>query len=373
MFFWGVTMMCTGFVTNFAGLLSMRLVLGLFEAGLFPGVTALLSFIYPRRYIQLRIGVFFSAATIAGAFGGLLAYGLARVQAGGYAGWSWIFIVEGILTIAVAFLGYFMLISNIDGAHFLSEDEKDYMRDRVMYDGTDIPMNDDYQRRFVVAGLTDWKTWASLVSYIGSLAPLYSIALTLPTILRTFGYDAVRSQLMTVPVYVVAAVCVLIFAYLSDRFQNRTFFLCLGTAISAIGWGFGHATFNPSVRYGACFVSAAGSYAGFPSVVALVSQNVGGKTKKATAIAIQVGVGGLAGMISSGIFPAADAPHFDNAYKINIALNCVAFAAALANFSCLYLANKRKQAKIDSGEAARLTRQECADLGDCSPYFKYRY
>lgn len=63
---WGLAMTFTGLVNDFAGLLAMRMVLGLFEAGLFPGVTALLSFLYPREFIQVRIGIFFSAATIAG-------------------------------------------------------------------------------------------------------------------------------------------------------------------------------------------------------------------------------------------------------------------------------------------------------------------
>lgn len=218
------------------------------------------------------------------------------------------------------------------------------------------------------------QTWLSLISYIGTLCPLYSVALTLPTILKTsLGYDAIKSQLMTVPIYCTAAVLTLIFAYLSDKFQNRTFFLCLGTAISAIGWGVGLGTSSANVRYGACFIAAAGSYAGFPSVVAVLSQNLGGKTKRATALAIQIGIGGMAGIISSNIFLPKDAPHFDTAYKINAALNCVAFAGSILNFSMLYLANKRKQAKIDSGEAARIPRGQLAEMGDASPFFRYKY
>lgn len=150
----------TGFVTNAAGLIAMRLVLGGFEAGLFPGIIALLSFIYPRHYIQLRIGIFFSAATIAGAFGGLLAYGLARVEVDDYNGWRWIFFVEGALTVAVAGLAYWLLVYNVDEAKFLSAEDRKYMSDRLKYDGQDVvPMNNEYKRVFVVAGLKDWKTW----------------------------------------------------------------------------------------------------------------------------------------------------------------------------------------------------------------------
>jgi len=155
---WGLFMMFTGFVTNFAGLFSLRLLLGGAEAGLFPGVTYYLTTLYPRRYIQTRIGIFFSAATIAGAFGGLLAYGLARVTTGNYTGWSWIFFVEGILTVCVGILAYFILFNGFEEANFLSEDDKSFMKDRIIYDSTDVPMDDSYSFQYVKDGLFDWKT-----------------------------------------------------------------------------------------------------------------------------------------------------------------------------------------------------------------------
>ena len=359
------------------------------------GVSLLLSFLYPRRFLQFRIGVFFSAATvsnryellilkfkadrslpsqIAGAFGGLLAFALTNVKAGGLQSWRWLFIIEGLCTIGIAVIAYFALISNVESAKFLTPEEKAYIKDRLEYDGTDIPMNDEFQWRFVRNGLADWKTWFSLLTYIGVLSALYSTALQLPVILKTsLGYDAVRAQLMTVPVYACAAVCVLVFAYFSDKYQNRTGFLCLGTLISATGWILIRVSANPNVRYGGCFLGAIGSYAGFPSIVALVSGNVGGKTKRSVTLGILVGIGGMCGIISSNIFLPRESPTFTSASTINISLNFLAFTTSLVNAALLHWANKRKQAKIDSGEAARLTRQELADLGDNSPYFKYRF
>lgn len=70
---WGLVMMCMGFSQNYHGLLTARIFLGIAEAGLFPGAIALISFIYPRSNTQFRTAIFISAATMAGAFGGLLA------------------------------------------------------------------------------------------------------------------------------------------------------------------------------------------------------------------------------------------------------------------------------------------------------------
>jgi hypothetical protein len=348
--------------------------LGGAEAGLFPGITYLLTTIYPRKYIQLRIGIFFSAATVAGAFGGLLAYGLSFVNTPGYGGWAWIFFVEGILTVLVGIGAYFVLFSNLDDAKFLSEEDRDFMKQRIIYDATTVAMDESFAWTYVWQGLLDWKTWLSIVTYVCCITPLYSIALTLPTILRvSLGYDAIHSQLMTVPVYSVAAVMVIVWAYVADYLHNRSLPLIVGCGLSAVGWGIGHAyPSNGSVRYGAMFLSSL-SYAAFPSVVALLTQNIGGKTKRSVCIAIQVGFGGLAGTISSNIFPPKWSPHFEASYKLNIIFNCVACASAAAYWALLYVCNQRKLKQVESGEAARYTPQDLAKMGENSPYFMYKY
>ncbi|PWY98250.1 MFS general substrate transporter [Testicularia cyperi] len=373
---WGLVMLVTGFSKNFEALLAFRILLGAAEAGLFPGITYYLTTLYPRKYIQLRVGLFFSAATIAGAFGGLLAYGLARVRVGNYNGWPWIFFVEGALTIFFGVVAYFVLFDGIEKAKFLTEDEKVYMSDRIHFDGNDVPMNDEFAWKFVWAGLKDWKTLFTLICYVTTITPLYSIALTLPSILKnSLKYNSIDANLYTVPVYTVASVCVVIFAYTSDRFGIRFPFICLGTLLSGIGWALSLHLSNthPRAAYGAQFISAAGSYAAFPGVVASLTQTIGGKTKRSVCIAIIVGFGGLAGTISSNIFPRRQAPYYHRAHYINIGMNAVAFTSALSFAGLLYLANKRKQRMIDSGEAAKLSKSELADLGDESPYFKYRY
>lgn len=87
MFLWGVCTIGQGLVRNFAGLVAMRFLLGIFEAGLVPGAVYLISMWYKRFELQWRLSVFFSASIIAGAFGGLFAYALAKMDGlGGYSG-----------------------------------------------------------------------------------------------------------------------------------------------------------------------------------------------------------------------------------------------------------------------------------------------
>jgi len=96
---WGVVMTLMGVVSDFKGLLTARIFLGVTEAGLFPGVAYYLTNWYKREEIQLRQALFFSAASIAGAFSGLLAFAIGKMDGvGGKNGWAWIFILEGMFT-----------------------------------------------------------------------------------------------------------------------------------------------------------------------------------------------------------------------------------------------------------------------------------
>jgi MFS family permease len=88
---WGLVCMCMGFIKSFAGLIVCRLLLGLFEGGILGGVIIYLAMFYPRHVMMVRNGLFYCAAPLSGAFGGLLASGLAKIEVGGYNKWPWIF------------------------------------------------------------------------------------------------------------------------------------------------------------------------------------------------------------------------------------------------------------------------------------------
>ncbi len=95
----GICMACQGVVHNDSGLIATRWFLGVAEAGLFPGVNYLMRGWYRNGEFSIRAAIFFSAASLAGAFGGLLAAAINQMNGvGGYAGWRWIFIIIGLVT-----------------------------------------------------------------------------------------------------------------------------------------------------------------------------------------------------------------------------------------------------------------------------------
>jgi MFS family permease len=91
---WGIVATLLGVTQNFGGFLAGRFFLGVTESGLFPGVVFYLSMWYKRSEQHYRVALFFSAASLAGAFGGILAYAIGKMDGvGHYAGWRWIFIL----------------------------------------------------------------------------------------------------------------------------------------------------------------------------------------------------------------------------------------------------------------------------------------
>ena len=107
---WGIVMTCQGLVESFSGLLACRVLLGIAEGGLFPGVNYFITMWYRRQECGFRMALFFSAATAAGAFGGFLASGISKMAGvGDKAAWSWIFILEGLLTLIVGSFSFWAI------------------------------------------------------------------------------------------------------------------------------------------------------------------------------------------------------------------------------------------------------------------------
>ena len=128
---WSLTTIFSGFITNVGGLYATRLLLGAMEGGLFPALNLYLTMVYKRHEIAVRVGYLFVCTALSGAFGGLLAYVILKMDGvGGYAGWRWVYIIEGIFSILIAVAVWFGLPNNPSEAYFLNDEEKRMMRVR---------------------------------------------------------------------------------------------------------------------------------------------------------------------------------------------------------------------------------------------------
>ncbi|PGH15409.1 hypothetical protein AJ79_02385 [Helicocarpus griseus UAMH5409] len=159
----------SGFVKSLTGLIVCRFFLGVFEAGLFPGFVYLMSMYYKRHEFQKRLATLFVSGMLAGAFGGVLTFALAKLDGvGGYSGWR-IFIVEGLMSVVLSLFTKFLIVDWPSDAKFLPEKDRLLVTSRVKKDS---------------GGLLYF-----CIDSSGYAATLFN-----PTILRQFGYDASQSQ-----------------------------------------------------------------------------------------------------------------------------------------------------------------------------------
>ncbi|KAM0268090.1 hypothetical protein ACHAQH_010039, partial [Verticillium albo-atrum] len=137
-------------MNSYEGLLAARAVLGLAEGGLFPGIAYFITMWYRRHECDLRLAIFFSAATLAGAFGGLLARGILEMGGvAGLAGWRWLFILEGIATVLVACIAVKVIQDYPEKARFLPESERKVVLDRLQRDRSSLA--NDFNMKYVDA------------------------------------------------------------------------------------------------------------------------------------------------------------------------------------------------------------------------------
>lgn len=169
---WGIVTLCMGFVQDYHGLLISRIFLGVGEAGLFPGVAYYLTFFYASEDLAFRQGMFFSAASAAGGFSGLLAYAINKMDGlGGYSGWRWIFLIEGAVTIAFAFVAFLLIHDSPETAKFLTPEERAWVVERVKYSsngrnagqqGKAEEVVEKFQWKYIKAAVTDWQIWLAI-------------------------------------------------------------------------------------------------------------------------------------------------------------------------------------------------------------------
>ncbi|KAG1847112.1 MFS general substrate transporter [Suillus tomentosus] len=380
-FAWGVVMTLNAFVKTYPQLVGVRICLGITEAGLFPGVVYYLTLWYPRHMLQYRIGLFFGAATVAGAFSGLLAFGIGYM--GGMEGleaWSWIFLIEGLATIVVAIISFFgecstLLVDFPETAKFLTPEERAFVVWRKKYDNSSVGEEKKFAAKHVWAAFQDWQIWLHIPIYMSIVGPLYGITLFLPTIIKSFGYNTPVSQLLTVPPYIAGTITLLVFAYYSDKLKMRSPFILAGLTMCLIGFSINISTAPDGAKYFGTYIIVMGSYAALPGVISWLGNNLSGQYKRGVGMALEMSVGNLSGVVAATIYRSRDSPRFIFGHAFELMFVGIGFIF-VPTVMFIY---KRINAKRDAaerlarerGEKMQYSYQELRDLGDRAPDFRY--
>ncbi|PYH99394.1 MFS general substrate transporter [Aspergillus ellipticus CBS 707.79] len=307
---WGVVATLLGVVQNYAGYITSRTALGIAESGLFPGVVFYLSMWYKRNEQHYRVALFFSAASLAGAFGGILAWGIAHMKGvGGYSGWRWIFILEGLLTVIMSTAAYFWVYNYPATAEFLSEEERDFIQFRLKNDN-DSTRDESFTWSAVLDAFRDPKVWLYGLAFHTMSLPLYTLSLFMPTIISELGYSAAQAQLLTVPPYAVAFILTVAVAILSERTHRRAPFIMGSTALGCLGYILLLSDHRAGVSYLGTFFAASGIYPAVAIVLAWPANNVSGQTKRCIANAMQISIGNLGAVLGTQLYRTETSPRY---------------------------------------------------------------
>ncbi|KAK7468766.1 hypothetical protein VKT23_003267 [Stygiomarasmius scandens] len=178
-----------------------------------------------------KIAYFFSSATIAGAFSGLLAAAIHNMNGvGDLSGWRWIFIIEGLLTIVIAVFSYWVIQDFPETAKFISEEERVFVIRRLQEDMRMSAAGEKYNKKYIWQSLSDWKTWVAMGIYMGLCGG------------PTLRFAATAANLLSVPPYAWGCIMTVVIGLLGDHMKNRrsyvSFVLKLGPGdcLEQVSW-----------------------------------------------------------------------------------------------------------------------------------------
>lgn len=353
MFCFGAVCLCTAFVTGYHSLLACRILLGFFESGIMPIINVYLGMLYTRKEMAKRCSAVFSASAAAGAFGGLLAYGLIKINAHGWEGWRWLFAIEGALTLITCPVLVILLPNELTKIWWLTAEEKEVLKIRLST-YPDFYQDEKFSWSEVKRSLLDINN-AFICCYEFCVdLTLFGISTFLPSIIRGMGYNKYATQLLTIPFYTVAFLSFIIVGYYSDKYRHRSGFLLAGLGFELIGYIVLVSADALGARYFGCMMIGVGIYVCSALSIMWANNNNAGHYKRATMGGMITSIGSCAGVLAGQIYTSDTAPRYLKGLRIALALTCVAFPLVLVPLWNYNRINKKREAllkeKIKNGE-----------------------
>ncbi|KAK7036421.1 hypothetical protein VNI00_011618 [Paramarasmius palmivorus] len=337
---WGAVQTGMAFVKSWGMLTLCRILLGALEAPFFPAMVYIISTWYKRHEVQKRLAAFYLMSITISAFSSIMAYGLSMLNGkSGIQGWSWIFLVEGVITIGLGIIGYFLLPDFPDKNKFLSREQTVLILKRVREDrGDHVP--DEITTAKVLHHLSDWTLWAYGIMFGCATLPAYMLAYFIPVILAGMGYSTTDSLLLSAPPYGPAFLSAMIFAWLADRTKHRSSYIAIQAVITLVGTCMTAFATQNSVRYAGTFFINAGSAGCIPGILAYGANNVASQSKRAVSSALTVAWGGIGGILATTVFRQEDSPKYLPGLWVTLVAQIVMILLAFVTMFHFYRKNK---------------------------------
>nr|WP_061145899.1 MFS transporter [Caballeronia arvi] len=235
---WGIVSVASAFVTGPTSFYALRFLLGVAEAGFFPGVILYLSLWFPAKQRAVAAAWFMAAAPISTAIGSPLSGAIMQLPPMfGLADWQILYIIEALPAIVLGFVVLKFLTDTPAKAHWLASDEREWLIAKLKSEA-DAKQSHAGHTAGAWNALRDPRVLALALIYFGTSAGLYTLGLWAPLIIRQFGFTALETGLITGIPSVVAVVAMILWAKHSDRTQERTWHVVIPCALACIGFIF---------------------------------------------------------------------------------------------------------------------------------------
>jgi MFS transporter, ACS family, tartrate transporter len=290
---WGMAAMAMIAVRGAASFFALRFLLGLAEAGFFPGVILYLTFWFPAREQARAVALFMTATALAGVIAGPVSGALLELHGLlGLSGWQWLFILEGLPAVILGVLVLRFLPDGPNQAVWLEVDERIALCSRLE---RERGRSTQKRPRSLAAAISNSTVWILSSVYFAIVFGLYGVTFWLPQIIQTFGTrsDFEIGVLSAIPFFG-AAVAMVLVGRASDLSGERRWHLALCAAVGAAGLLLAATTRAPVLSLGALSLAAVGIWGTFGPFWAMPPEFLSG-TAAAGAIALINSIGNLGG------------------------------------------------------------------------------
>ncbi|KAF8858509.1 major facilitator superfamily transporter [Acephala macrosclerotiorum] len=352
---WGIVASLQSVATSFAGLLVLRILLGIGEAG-FTGIPFYLSFFFKREELALRTGYFISAAPLATSFAATLAWAIIKLgKHGPIASWRLLFLVEGFPSVLVSVIAWHKIPDSPSTATYLTPREKKVARLRLRKQKSHSSSSSDSKHGLnaseMLATITDPKSYLTAFMFFFTNMAFSSMPVFLPTIIHEMGHSVLISQALSAPPYLLSFIIVILTAYLSDRLRNRSYFVLFHSLLSASGYLFialsGLLGLSPWWRYAGLYPAAIGFFSVITIIITWSINNQESESKQGTGFAMLQLIGQCGPLVGTRLYPQSDAPLYVRG-MVSCAVAMV-FVACLAGVLKWYLGRLNRRANNEYG------------------------
>ncbi|KAL0572339.1 hypothetical protein V5O48_009629 [Marasmius crinis-equi] len=285
--------------------------------------------LYKRHEVQKRIAGFYLTSALIGGFSSVLSYALSQLDGRqGIAGWSWIFIIEGTITVGLGILGFLIIPDFPDRNNFLSEAQTAFVLRRIEEDrGDSVP--DEVTAQKVLHHLSDWTLWVYGIMFACATIPGYMLAFFLPIILGGLDFNTTQSLLLTCPPFAASCFTAMFFAWISDRSKHRSGFIVMQCLVTITGGCMTAFADSIAVRYTGLNLLHVLWLPRVHSWNIGGANNVSSQSKRSVQSALTIAVGGLGGVIASTVFREQDSPKYVPGLWVTIGLQIVCILLTL--------------------------------------------